>query len=254
VDRDLLAPIIALVVFASGVAGLAFSAWRPVAEQETQTRDLINRLTGLVATLTALALGLLVAQANDVYNAQKNSLELVCTRVIQLDGQLRRYGPDAAPARAVLKDFVRSAYEGAWNGDRSSLTVPTVGHAVDRMDKVFAAIDALRTSAAPAQQYQLAKAADLAAAINDQRLQMSLQLEDSLSWPLIVVLSGWLVVLFFGIGMLAPLNRVGVVGLAAGAVTVASAMFLIVELSDPYVSLLRLSPRPLVQTIQALGD
>jgi hypothetical protein len=253
VTLDLLAPIIALIVFASGVAGLAFSAWRPVAEQEDQTRDLVNRLTGVVATLAALVLGLLVAQANSVYNTQKASLELVCARVIQLDGLLRRYGPEADPARVLLKDFVRSSFEGVGNGEHVSLTVPTIGHAVGRMDKVIVAIDSLRQSAPATQQNQMIKAADLAGAINDQRLQMSLQLEDSLSWPLVAVLTSWLALLFFGIGMLAPLNRVGVGGLAIGAVTVASAMFLIVQLSDPYISLLRLSPRPIIQTFKALG-
>jgi hypothetical protein len=122
------------------------------------------------------------------------------------------------------------------------------------MDKVFVAIDTLRKSAPPEKQYQLATAGELAGEINDQRLQMSLQLNDSLSWPLVVILAAWLVLLFFGIGMLAPLNRVGVAGLAVGAVTVASAMFLIVELSDPYTGLLRLSPRPLVQAFKALGS
>jgi hypothetical protein len=39
-----------------------------------------------------------------------------------------------------------------------------------------------------------------------------------------------------------------------GAVTVASAMFLIVELSDPYTGLLRLSPRPLVQAFKVLDS
>jgi hypothetical protein len=236
------------------VAGLAFHAWNPPAQHEVQTRDLMGRLTGLVATLSALVLGLLVASANTFYNTQKAGLELVCSRVIELDSLLGRYGPGAGPARIVLKDFVKSSYDGVWDRGRGNLTVPTVAHAVGRMDKVFVAIDTLRKSAPPEKQYQLATAGELAGEINDQRLQMSLQLNDSLSWPLVVILAAWLVLLFFGIGMLAPLNRVGVAGLAVGAVTVASAMFLIVELSDPYTGLLRLSPRPLVQAFKVLDS
>ncbi|HEX4181967.1 MAG TPA: hypothetical protein VHY34_01775, partial [Caulobacteraceae bacterium] len=176
-NLDLLGPAIAVIVFAGGVAGLAFNAWYPAAEEGAQTRDLVNRLTGLVATLSALALGLLVASANNFYNTQKASLELVCARVILLDGVLRRYGPEAAPARAALRDFVRSSYQGTLSGEQASLIVPTVGHAVGRMDKVFVAIDTLRESAPASQQYKIAKAEDLAGEINDQRLQMSLQLD-----------------------------------------------------------------------------
>jgi hypothetical protein len=244
----------AVAVFLSGIAGLAYSAWLPRAEHEVETRDLMGRLTGLVATMSALALGLLIASANTFYSTQKADLELVCARVIQLDSLLHRYGPEAEPARVVLKDFVKSSYDGVWDRGGGSLTVPTVAHAVGRMDKVFVAIDTLRKSAPPSKQYLLATAGDLAGAINDQRLQMSLQLEDSISWPLVVILAIWAVLLFFGIGMLAPLNRVGVAGLAVGAVTVASALFLIVELSDPYTGLLRLSPRPIIQTFKALGN
>jgi hypothetical protein len=53
--------------------------------------------------------------------------------------------------------------------------------------------------------------------------------------------------------MLARVNRASVVGLAVGAVSVASAIFLIVELSTPYSGLLRLSPTPVLQTIEVLG-
>jgi hypothetical protein len=172
--------------------------------------------------------------------------------VIQLGGLLHRYGPEADPARVVLKDFVRSSYGGVWNRGRGSLTVPTVAHAIGRMDKIFVAIDTLRRLAPPSKQYLLATAGDLAGAINDQRLQMSLQLDDSPSRPFVVILASWAVLLFFGIGMLAPLNRVGVAGLAAGAATVASALFLIVELSDPYTGPLRLSPRPIIQTFKSI--
>ena len=93
----------------------------------------------------------------------------------------------------------------------------------------------------------------MATSINDQRLQMSLQLNNSISWPFLTILIAWACVLFFGFGMLARVNRASVVGLAVGAVSVASAIFLIVELSTPYSGLLRLSPAPVRQAIEALG-
>jgi hypothetical protein len=112
VSQDLFAFVVAAVVFVSGMAGLAFHAWHPRKDEEVgETRDLINRLTGLVATLSALVLGLLVASANNFYNTQKTGLETVSARVLELDGVLRRYGPDAQPARELLKDLVTGSYE-----------------------------------------------------------------------------------------------------------------------------------------------
>jgi hypothetical protein len=144
VSQDLFAFVVAAVVFVSGMAGLAFHAWHPRKDEQVgETRDLINRLTGLVATLSALVLGLLVASANNFYNTQKTGLETVSARVLELDGVLRRYGPDAQPARDLLKDLVTGSYERVWEGDNGTLRMPTV-EAVARMDTMFYALNALR--------------------------------------------------------------------------------------------------------------
>jgi uncharacterized membrane protein len=68
------------------------------------------------------------------------------------------------------------------------------------------------------------------------------------------ILISWACLLFFGFGMLARSNRASVAGLAVGAISVASAIFLIVELSDPYSGVFRLSPAPVLQTIEAIGS
>ena len=143
-SQDLFAVVVAAVVFVSGMAGLAFHAWQPGSdEQVSETRDLINRLTGLIATLSALVLGLLVASANNFYNTHKASLETVSARVLELDGVLRRYGPDAQPARDLLKELVIGSYERVWGGDNGILKAPTV-QVVERMDSMFFTLNALR--------------------------------------------------------------------------------------------------------------
>ena len=62
----------------------------------------------------------------------------------------------------------------------------------------------------------------------------------------------WESLLFCAFGMLAGVDSTTVVGLAVGAVAVASTIFLIVELSKSYSGLLRLSPEPVLKTIEAL--
>ena len=99
-NQDLLAFFVAALLFVSGIGGLAYQAWGDLGgEAVSETRDLINRLTGLVATMSALVLGLLIAGANSFHNSQKAGLETVSARSLELDGVLRRYGPDAQPAR-----------------------------------------------------------------------------------------------------------------------------------------------------------
>src|SRR5271165_6534903 len=91
--------LVAIVVFISGLAGLRLHAWRPESEALDETRDLINRMSGLVATMSAILLGLLIASANNFYNTEKAGLETLSAQILQLDDLLRRYGPEAQPAR-----------------------------------------------------------------------------------------------------------------------------------------------------------
>ena len=63
-NQDLFAFFVAALLFVSGIGGLAYQAWGDRGDEEvSETRDLVNRLTGLVATLSALVLGLLIAGA-----------------------------------------------------------------------------------------------------------------------------------------------------------------------------------------------
>jgi hypothetical protein len=252
-SQDWLAPVVAVIVFVCGMGGLAYHAWSPPSEQLTETRDLLNRLTGLVGTLSALVLGLLIASSNSFYNAQKTGLETVSARVLELDGVLRRYGPEAQPAREMLKELTTASYERVWQDGNPNLTMPSVEQSVARMDGLFQALNALREQAPEGRRFLIVKAADLAGSINDQRLQISLQLSSSLSWPFMTIMVCWVSLLFFAFGLLAQWNMTSVIGLGVGAMSVASAIFLIVELSTPYSGMLRLSPDPVLQTIAVLA-
>jgi hypothetical protein len=246
VNRDTFALFVAAAVFVSGVAGLVFRGWRHTKAVD-ETRDLINRVTGLVATMSALVLGLLIASANNFYNTQKTGLETASAQILQIDGVLRRFGPEAQQARNVLKDMFASRQSGS-----HTLRMPTIEETEASMDSLFAVLNRLRETA-DERKYLIVKATDLASSINDQRLQMSLQLSNSLSWPFMTILVSWACLLFFGFGMLARLNRTTLAITAIGALSVASAIFLILELSNPYSGLFRLSPEPVLKTIEALG-
>src|SRR5277367_768013 len=144
VNTDIFALFVAAAVFVSGLAELYLHAWRPEQEGVDETRDLINRLTGLIATMSALVLGLLVASANNFYNTQKAGLETVSARILQLDSLLRRYGPDAQSARDVLKDMVKNSYDSVWQSASRNLRMPTIEQTASSMDAMFAILNRLR--------------------------------------------------------------------------------------------------------------
>ena len=81
--------------------------------------------------------------------------------------------------------------------------------------------------------------------IAQSRLAMFEQLGGSISWPFLTMLVFWICVLFLGFGLFARLNTTVTVALLVGALSVAGAIFLILELSEPYRGLMRISDEPL---------
>jgi hypothetical protein len=88
--------------------------------------------------------------------------------------------------------------------------------------------------------------------IGEYRLLMSLQLTHPVSWPLIGAVTAWSCLLFCGLGLLSRVNATTLTALGLGACAVASAIFLILELSQPYTSSIRISPAGLEEVIVEL--
>src|SRR5208337_5176460 len=83
-------------------------------------------------------------------------------------------------------------------------------------------------------QKQILSTANLAAGqIEQTQLLMMLQLAGGISWPLLAIVVCWSLLLFCGYGLVSPVNATVVTALALGAIAVASALLIIIELSRP---------------------
>ncbi len=71
------------------------------------------------------------------------------------------------------------------------------------------------------------------------RLLISLQLASPVSWPLVVIVVSWALILFCGFGVLSRINSTTIVALGFGAFAVGSALFLILELTQPFTGVFR---------------
>ena len=247
-----IALIAAFLTFGGGMAGLLYDKLLPEHQVSDETRALINRVTGLVATMSALVLGLLIASANTFYSSQKSDLEILSERIIELDSKLRDYGSDAQPIRDLLKATVTQVYQNTWNSPHDAERLATIAEMRASWGAIGRQIDELRPTI-DAQKSLQSKAADLIASIQDLRLGTRLEIDNSVTWPFLSILISWAALLFFGFGLLARFNTAAVVTLAVGALSVASAILLILELNTPYSGMLRLPPTPILEAIDALG-
>jgi hypothetical protein len=242
---------VAILTFGSGVLGLYLQKRLPKEHMSGGSRDMILAVIGLVTLLLALVLGTLVGNTYAFFATQKSELETFASRALLVDQALAQYGPEAKPARDRMKEALTQGYELFWRGGDADPHQLRVEVALAHWQ---AAADSLKSlnATTPAQKDALA-AANLNMALMEQtRLLMSLQLASPIAASLVIIVVAWSMFLFCGFGVLSGTNSTTIVALGLGAISVASAIYLIQDLSQPYSGVFRVSPAAIEQTIDAI--
>ena len=246
-----IAVAVAIVTFGSGLLGLAIQKRLPQSHMSGGSKDMILAVIGLLTLLLALVLGTLVGNTYAFFANQKSELETMASRALMVDQALARYGPDAKPARDLMKEALAQAYDLFWRGADFDPAELRVDVALARWGPVASALDALDPTTAPQKEALAAAKANLAL-MEQTRLLMSLQLSSPVAWSLLTSVIFWSMFLFCGFGVLSGTNPTTIVALGLGAISVASAMFLILDLTQPYSGLFRIPASAMQQAIEAV--
>ena len=239
-----IAGIVFLCMFGAALAGLWLRPRIPAHHLEDDLKDTVKLVVGLIATMSALVLGLLIASAKTFYDTQNTELQMMSVNLVELDRVLLTYGPEAADVRTALHHELAASIDRIWPKDAGMLFQPQPPRQSYRSSQVYDSIEALQP-ATDAQRRLQPRAAEIAASIAQTRLLMLEQAADPIAWPFLATLVCWGAFLFFGFGLLTRRNLTVVMALLVGALSLASAAFLILELSGPIYGLFRLSPEPL---------
>ena len=213
---------------------------------------MILAVVGLLTLLLALVLGTLVGNTYAFFAMQKSELETMASRALLVDQALAQYGPDAQPVRDLMKTGLTQSYDLFWRGADADPAQLKADVALKRWGAVANALETLDPKT-PAQKDALAGAKANFALMEQTRLLMSLQLSSPVAWSLVTSVILWSMFLFCGFGVLSGTNPTTIIALALGALSVASAMFLIFDLTQPYSGLFRVPASSLEQTIEAIG-
>jgi len=253
-NPDKLAFAIAVAVFAGGSVGLILQ--RVLHERYTTgpARDMIGAVAGLLTLLSALVLGLLIWTAYGVYAGQNMAIQGLAAKALQLDLALSDYGPDADPLRKQLRDVTGKTIDEMWAADQSdeNFVADNFAAALRNMRAREGALAQLHPTT-DAQTQALAAARATVDTIGQSRLQMSFALSAPICYPLLLTVVGWIVFLFLGYGLMSKGSPTAVLGVLVGSLAVASAFYMILDLSSPYSGVFRASPAPLEQVLAVMG-
>ena len=238
-------------VTASLFVGMFLRRVLPERHLATESKDVMKLGMGLIGTMAALVLGLMVGSAKSAYDFQKNNLLQMSVKLIILDRGLAHYGPETKEVRAMLRASVARVLAQMWPDDRGQ------GAQLDpRAARVEAVYDELQslTPKTDAQRSIQTQALTVMVDIAQLRWSMFQQSGSAISTPFLIVLVFWLSVIFAGFGMMAPPNPTTTVVLLLCALSVAGALFLILELDRPFEGLIQIPSTPLVNALAQLGQ
>jgi hypothetical protein len=243
--------IVFAVVFGGALFGIFLRKLLPQNHLSDESKNIVMIAMGLVATMTALVLGLLISSAKSSFDALSHELTGTLSDIILLDRTLALYGAETKEARDLLRNAVGNGLdlmEMKQVVDPARLTVSTRD-----TDSIFEKIQGL--AAKDERQHSLkAEAASILREIRHTRWLMYEQRVASISVPMLVILVLWLTILFISFGLYAPANGTVVASLLVSAVSVSCAIFLILELYTPYHGLIKISDATLRAALAQLGN
>lgn len=232
--------------------GMALRGMLPDPHLSSDSKDVIKMGTGLIATMSALVLGLLIASAKSTLDAQRTGFQQIATNVVLLDRTLAHFGPEATPARELLRKTVASAIDRLWPADSSSAVGLDAPEITANGTALYEAIRDISPKT-DAQRASQAQALQISADMARTRWLLSQRDDGSIPKPFLGILVFWLSVLFISFGLFSPRNGTVIAVLVICALSVASALLLIVDMSDPFTGLFQIPSAALRTALAQLG-
>ena len=242
--------IVFVCVFGGSLLGLVLGKRLPEHHLSDKSKSAVMLGIGLVGTMAALVLGLLVASAQASYNAQSAELTQVSSNIVMLDRVLAHYGPETKEVRQTLKNAVAVALNRMWSKDRGG--PPPLEPTSAENEPLYDRIQALSPKT-DAQRSLQSQALGMAVSLGQTRWLMYEQGATSVPNPFVIAMVFWLTIIFVSWGLFAPYNGTVIVVFLLAALSVSGALFLILEMYTPYGGLIQISSAPLQMALAHLG-
>jgi hypothetical protein len=246
--------VVGLVVFAAILAG-AFAGWKlrtllPAQHLTEETKSLLSVSTAIVATVSALVLGLLISNANSSFIRLGGQVTALSAQILRLDKILLRSGSDTQGARETLREYAKQKAIDMFPDNPADVHLgnPPTYELLQRLEDMLLALK----PANPRDEWWMGQAMTLASKIGETRWLIAQQVGQGTPKAFVALLVFWLALLFASFGLFAPHNLTSVVILMLSALAVAGAVAMFLELEQGFGRMIHISPKPMRQAVQLL--
>jgi hypothetical protein len=240
-------------IFGGTLFGMILRSILPEKHLSAESKDIVRLGMGLIGTMTALVLGLLIASAKSSYDTQRIGLGQMSGNVIVLDRALAHYGSESKDVREMLRASVADMLARNWPGEDSESGPPVGKSATEgKYEGLYEKIQELAPKNDAQRAFQTL-ALKTAMDIGQARWLLFAQRGSSIPTPFLVLMVAWLTLILASFSLFAPPNTTVIITLLVCAVAVSSAIFLILELDRPFEGMLKLSSAPIRSALEQLG-
>jgi hypothetical protein len=234
--------IVFTCTFGGALLGMRLRSTLPKHHLDAESRDTVKVGIGLIATMTALVLGLVTASAKGSYDAVDSAVRKTASDILTLDRVLARYGSETGEIRKGLQHAIGARMDMIWpQGSSKPPNLDPIrsaaGAEAERLPDVIRTLKPHDDS----QQALQSRALDLTEVLLQARWIVLAGTETSVPLPFLVILLFWLTITFASFGLFAPRNATVLTVLFVCALSVSSAVFLILEMDTPFDGLLKVS-------------
>ena len=244
--------------FFAALLGTFIRTALPPAHVSKESQDVIRLGMGLVATMTALLLGLVTAAAKGSFDSQDLAIKNTAAGVLTLDRLLARYGPETQPTRELLRQTLAARIETMWpqGGNTNtgsalddSASVAKTGQAAEEIEREILQL----SPQTEAQRWYRSEALKLTSEVLRSRWRL-LSAGGAVPKQFLIVVIFWLSMTFASFGLAAPRNATVMTVFGISTLSVAAAVFLIFELDGPFEGIIRISSGPMRFALAHLGQ
>ncbi len=240
--------IVFVCVFGGSQLGSLLGRKLPEHHLAPDSKKVVNVAVGLIATLSALVLGLLVGSVHSSFDVKGDAVKRIASQLILLDRVIKQYGPGAEAAQTALQKAVGGRFVTLLTRPETQGQFSHADHVSTEMDLVQQQLLQLAPGN-PAQEWNRSRALQITGDMEQTRWLLVESFDSSVPTAFLIILVLWLTVIFVNFGLFAPRNSTVFAALFLCAVSVACAIFLILEMDGAFDGPIQVSMTPLNDAI-----
>jgi hypothetical protein len=240
-------------IFSGALLGLLLRFLIPDRHLQDESKDVIKLGAGMVATVSALVLGLLVASAKNTFDATEDVITQRAAKIVFLDRVLSDYGPETQATRDQLRDTTARSLKTIWSDQDYPGRGLAAHEQMNGMQQTQQTLLKL-TPTTEAQRQLLGTAQQILTELRQSRWLLILHAHRLIPLPFLIVLLFWLSMLHVSFGLFAPRNPTVITVLFVSALSVSAAIFVVLDMSHPLQGVIKVSTEPTRKALELLGQ